>query len=220
VTACRPCDQVTHRQVDGSLNPPAACRKSDHAERRNHRPPSASGILRGSSSVLLTRRKRVAALTIMPRRLNRPAAGSLLTSPPKCLMLVVSRFVRCAWGITTGGASFSKRSLLTRRVLAAKATHAQHPSHRFTADGQILGTTRIVTMNGLRWALTTRTRRRGLLGRSVYYHDCLTIHHLRDSKTRELKREGKQRKPPTSITSSSHFYLRNRVAIPLHERCG
>jgi hypothetical protein len=42
-------------------------------------------------------------------------------------------------------ASFSKRSLLTRRVLTAKATHPQHPAHRLTADGQILGRTRIVT---------------------------------------------------------------------------
>src|SRR6266568_267599 len=135
-------------------------------------------------------------------------------------MLAVSRFVRCPWGATTGGASFSKRSLRTSWILTAKSTHAQHQSHRFATDGQILGRTSRVTMNGLRWVLTPRARRRGLLGRGVDHHGGLLICHLRDSKTRELKREGKQRKPPPSINSSSHFYVRSRVAIPLHERCG
>src|SRR5260221_12759272 len=116
--------------------------------------------------------------------------------------------------------AFSKRSLWTSWGLTAKSTHAQHPSHRFAADGQILGRTRIVTMNGLRWVLTPRARRRGLLGRGADHHGCLLICALRNSKTRELIRERIHRKPPTSVTSPSHFYLRSRVAIPLHERCG
>src|SRR5258708_38141781 len=104
--------------------------------------------------------------------------------------------------------------------METESARAQDREARCAADGQILGRTRIVTMNGLRWVLTPRARRRGLLGRGVDHHGCLIICHLRNSKTRELKRERKHRKPPTSINSSSHFYLRSRVAIPLHERCG
>src|SRR5690349_3277927 len=46
-------------------------------------------------------------------------------------------------------AAFSKRSLRTSWILTAKSTHPQLQVHRFAADGQILGRTRIVTMDGV-----------------------------------------------------------------------